>query len=158
MRALMLGTIWLALAGFVVGEAGKTRHRRTGVEPRWAWPVSLAGLLACVVHILVAMADRHGWSHQAAVLDTARQTAAVFGVAWGGGVYVNYLFVGLWLVELLRWRADPRRDLRQPRWARWALRTFYLVIVFNAAVVFAAPDRRLAGAAVTAALLAAWAW
>ena len=158
MRALMLGTIWLALAGFVVGEAGKTRHRRTGVEPRWAWPVSLAGLVACVVHILVAMADRHGWSHQAAVLDTARQTAEVFGVAWGGGVYVNYLFLAMWLADLIRWRTDPRRHLQQPQWARWALRTFYLVIVFNAAVVFAAPDRRLAGLVVTAALLAAWAW
>jgi len=154
----MLGTIWLALAGFVVGEAGKTRHRRTGVEPGWAWPVSCAGMVACVVHILVAMAHRHGWSHDAAVLDTAHQTAEVFGVAWGGGVFVNYLFVSLWLVDLFRWRADPRRDLRQPRWARWAVRTFYLVIVFNAAVVFAAPDRRVAGIAVTAALLAAWAW
>jgi hypothetical protein len=149
--ALMLGTIWLALAGLVAGEAGKTRYRRTGIEPRWAWPVSCAGLLACVVHILVAMTYRHGWSHQAAVLDTARQTAEVFGVAWGGGVYVNYLFVGLWLVDLLRWRTDPRRHRQQSQWARWALRTFYLVIVFNAAVVFAAPDRRLAGAAVTAA-------
>ena len=64
----------------------------------------------------------------------------------------------MWLAELSWWRTDPSRYLRQPRWARWALRTFYLVIVFNAAVVFAAPDRRLAGVAVTAALLAAWAW
>jgi hypothetical protein len=104
------------------------------------------------------MAYRHGWSHQAAVLDTARQTAEVFGVAWGGGVYVNYAFVAIWLAELSWWRMDPDRYLRQAPWARWALRTFYLVIVFNAAVVFAAPDRRLAGVAVVAALLAAWAW
>ena len=154
----MLGTIWLALAGLVVGEIGKARQRRTGVEPGWAWPVSCAGLVACIVHIMVAMAYRHGWSHQAAVQDTARQTAEVFGVAWGGGVYVNYAFVAMWLAELSWWRADPSLYLRQAPWARWALRTFYLVIVFNAAVVFAAPDRRLAGVAVTAALLAAWAW
>ena len=41
------------------------------------------------------------------MLETARQTAAVYGVAWGGGVYVNYLFVGVWLAELLWWRVDP---------------------------------------------------
>ncbi len=30
MRALMLGTIWLALAGFVAGEVGKTRQSADG--------------------------------------------------------------------------------------------------------------------------------
>ena len=45
MRAFMLATIWLALAGFVVGEAGKTTHFRTGVSPRWAWPLWCAGLV-----------------------------------------------------------------------------------------------------------------
>jgi hypothetical protein len=34
-----------------------------------------------------------------AVLETARQTDAVYGVSWGGGVYVNYLFVAAWLTE-----------------------------------------------------------
>lgn len=158
MRALMLATIWLALAGFVVGEAGKTRHWRTGVAPRWAWPVWCIGWVACVLHILIAMAHRHHWSHQAAVVETARQTAEVYGVAWGGGVYVNYLFVGVWLAELLWWRNDPRRYVRQPPWMRWAVRTFSFVIVFNAAVIFVAPERRMAGVAVTAALLAAWFW
>ena len=158
LRALMLGTIWLALAGFVVGEAGKRRDRRTGIEPRWAWPVWCLGLVACVVHILIAMAYRHGWSHQSAVLETARQTADVYGVAWGGGVYINYLFVAVWLAELLWWRADRQRYFQQSAWMRWALRSFYLVIVFNAAVIFAAPDRRLAGVAVTAALVGAWIW
>ena len=154
----MLATIWLALAGFAVGEAGKTRHRRTGIAPRWAWPVSAAALIACVLHILIAMAHRHGWSHQAAVLETARQTAEVYGLAWSGGVYVNYLFVGLWVAELAWWRMDPQRYTRQPPWMRWAVRAFYLVIVCNAAVIFVAPDHRMAGVAVTAALLAAWFW
>jgi hypothetical protein len=158
MRALMLATIWLALAGFVAGEAGKTRHFRTGIAPRWAWPVWCLGLAACVLHILIAMSYRHGWSHQAAVLETARQTAAVYGLAWGGGVYVNYLFVGVWLAELIWWRVDARGHATQPPWMRWALRAFYVVIVFNAAVVFVAPDRRMAGVAATAALLAAWFW
>ena len=156
MRALMLGTIWLALAGFVAGEAGKTRLFRTGVAPRWAWTAWCAGLIVCTIHILIAMAHHHGWSHQAAVEETARQTAAVYGLAWGGGVYVNYLFAGVWLAELLWWRVDPGGYAVQPPWMRWAVRTFYLVIVFNAAVVFVAPGRRAAGGVVVAALVAAW--
>jgi hypothetical protein len=158
MRAAMLATIWLALAGFVAGEAGKSRHRRTGIEPRWAWAVWCAGLVACVTHILIAMAHRHGWSHEAAVLETARQTAAVYGLAWRGGVYVNYVFVGIWLAQLAWWRIAPQRFHQRPVWMLWAERAFYFVIIVNAAVIFAAPDRRLAGAAVTGALVAAWLW
>jgi len=154
----MLATIWLALAGFVAGEAGKSRHRKTGIEPRWPWAIWCAGLVACVVHILIAMAHRHHWSHDAAVLETARQTAAVYGLAWGGGVYVNYLFVGVWLAQLVWWRIAPGRFHQRPAWVLWVERVFYLVIVVNAAVIFAAPDRRLAGAAVTGALVAAWFW
>lgn len=156
MRVVMLGTIWLALAGFVAGQAGISRQRRTGAAPNWLWPVWGLGLVACGVHILVAMGSHHHWSHAAAVVETARQTEAVYGLAWGGGVYVNYLFVLAWMSELVWWRVDTRRYLNQPRWSRWAFRGFYLVIVVNAAVIFAAPDRRVAGVALTAALIAAW--
>ena len=45
-----------------------------------------------------------------------------------------------------------------PRGCSWVERVFYLVIIVNAAVIFAAPDRRLGGAAVSAALIAAWFW
>ena len=156
MRVVMLATIWVALAGFVAGQAGLGRHRRTGAAPRWLWPIWCLGWVACVVHILLAMGSHHRWSHASAVADTARQTEAVYGLAWGGGLYVNYLFVGMWLSELLWWRLDPERYLTQPAWSRWVLRSFYLVIVFNAAVIFAAPDRRVGGVAMTAALVAAW--
>lgn len=156
MRALMLGTIWLALAGFVAGQAGIGRHRRTGIAPSWLWPVWCFGVIACGIHILIAMGSHHHWSHASAVADTARQTEDVYGLAWGGGVYVNYVFVMVWLSELVWWRLAPQRYLNQPAWSRWALRGFYLVVVANAAVIFAAPDRLVAGIAVTAALVAAW--
>lgn len=156
MRVVMLATIWVALAGFVAGQAGVGRHRRTASAPHWLWPIWCFGLIACVVHILLAMGSHHHWSHASAVADTARQTEAVYGLAWGGGLYVNYLFVIVWLSELMWWRLDPERYFAQPAWSRRALRGFYLVMVFNAAVVFAAPDRRLAGLAMTAALVAAW--
>ena len=106
MRALMLGDD-LAGAGGLCRRRGRQdpavrrrASRRAGRGPVWC-----AGLVACVAHILIAMAYRHGWSHEAAVLETARQTAAVYGLAWGGGVYVNYLFVGVWLAEIAWWRS-----------------------------------------------------
>lgn len=156
MRAAMLATIWLALACFVAGHAGISRQRQTGLPPAWAWPLWCLGLVACGVHVVIAMAVHHQGSHWAAVRETARQTEAVYGLSWGGGIYVNYLFVGVWLAELVWWRVDPRRYLGQPSWIVWAVRAFYLVIVVNAAVIFAAPDRRFAGVVVTATLVAAW--
>ena len=62
----------------------------------------------------------------------------------------------MWLGELVWWRADPRRYFGQRAWCVWTVRVFYLMIVVNAAVVFAPPERRLAGIAVTAVLLAVW--
>jgi hypothetical protein len=154
----MLATIWLALAGYVVGEGAKTWHRRSSIDPRWAWAVSLAGLTACIAHMVLAMTYRHGWSHEAALQETARQTAGVYGLSWGGGLYVNYLFVAVWLAELAWWRADPLGFRQRRPWVVWAVRIFAAIVVFNAAVIFAAPDRRVAGAAVVAALVASWFW
>lgn len=153
---MMLVWVWLSLVGLLAGEVGAARRHRTGVEPWWAWPASMAGCLALCAHMLLAMASRHQWSHQAALLDTARQTAEVYGVAWGGGLWVNYAFAGLWMAWLTAWKASPARFWNQPRWQLWGARAFVFVIVLNAAVVFAAPQRRLAGAALTLALPAAW--
>lgn len=146
-------TIWIALACLVAAELGRRPRRGRETGARWAWGVSCAGLVACGVHIAIAMLHRHGGSHAAAVLETARQTEAVYGLAWGGGVYVNYAFVALWAVDLWRWRRRPLAPW--PPAARWTLRVVVFVIVINAAVVFAATGWPL-GIVLTAAL--AWAW
>ena len=154
MTLALYATIWLALAAFVAGEFGKRRR----IVPRWAWRVSLAGALLCVVHIVIALGSRHHWSHDAAVRATARQTAAVYGVEWGGGVYVNYVFVAVWLAELWQWRAQPVKYLARSPAAQWRLRAFFIIIIVNAAVVFAAPSHRVAGIVLTATLLLIWMW
>ena len=150
----MIALAWLAVLGLLAGEGGAAIGRRTGSEPRWAWLASAAGWSCLAVHMLVAMAVRHEWSHAAAVADTARLTAQVYGVAWGGGVYVNYAFLALWLAVVWQWRASPAMLL--PQWLTWTWRGTVLIVVSNAAVVFAAPSRQIAGAIVTAGLVAAW--
>ena len=35
--------------------------------------------------------------------NSARQTAEVFGLDWGGGLYVNYAFTAAWVADVA-WR------------------------------------------------------
>jgi hypothetical protein len=108
------------------------------------------------MHILIAMSVRHGWNHQSAVQATARQTAAVYGLDWGGGVYVNYLFVAVWIAEGVWWRRWPVRYAARPRTIQWGLRAFYFVIIANAAVVFASASGRVIGVGLVGWLLGIW--
>jgi hypothetical protein len=143
-------TIWMALLLFCAGEAGRwttASHR----PARWAWWSYSAGAVLCVIHIAVAMAVAHEWSHASAVEATARQTAAVYGLAWGGGVFVNYVFVAVWMLEVWRWRA--RGSASRPDAITWAARILFLIVIVNGAVVFAHGAGRIAGAVLLAALL-----
>ena len=102
------------------------------------------------------MKSAHAWSHEAAIAATARQTLAVYGVNWGGGVFVNYAFVAVWLFEAWRWRRRPAGD--DARVITWMTRVFFLVMILNGAVIFAgrhAPDRRRAPRRLAAVDLAA---
>lgn len=150
MAALYL-TIWASVLLFVIAEAGRVR---SGSAPWWAWWAFAAGLALAIVHTLLAFAVVHEWSHTDAVRATATQTAAVYGVLFGGGVYVNYAFLGVWIADAWWWRVIPPQE--RPHRVTWTLRIFYLIIIFNAAVVFAAGMRRIAGVVVTAVLI--WLW
>jgi hypothetical protein len=156
MDAALYSTIWVALGLFVVAELGKQQFSRRGAVPDWAWPASLSGASLCTLHIALAFAGRHGWSHDTAVRETARQTAAVYGIDWGGGVYVNYLFVAAWFTEAWWWRAYPAHYFNRRPAITWALRAFYFLIVVNAAVVFASVPRRAIGVVLVGVLL--WTW
>ena len=150
--AALYTTIWLSLLLFCAGEAGRWTGGERGRTPaKWAWWAYAAGAALCVVHIVVAMAVAHGWSHASAVEATARQTAAVYGLDWGGGVFVNYLFVAVWLLEAWRWRS--RGPGRRVDAITWAARILFLIVIVNGAVVFASSARRIAGAAIVAVLL-----
>lgn len=153
MTFALYASIWIALAAFVAGEAGK--RRRT--IPRWAWPVWVAGTFLSAVHIVIALGHYHHWNHDSAVAETARQTAAVYGLRWGGGVYVNYVFVAVWLAEVWYWRARPAEYFARSPVIVWGVRAFFFIIIVNAAVVFAAARARVAGVAMTVALLLIWA-
>lgn len=156
MNVSIYWTVWLSLFLFTAGELGRARMGIRASARAWPWWVWAAGIAFMAVHFALAFEVRHGWSHAAALRATAAQTAAVYGFDWGGGVFVNYLFLGVWAIDAGAWRAAPDRYAsRGPLWS-WTLRAFYLVIILNAAVVFAAGPRRLLGAVIVATLV--WSW
>ena len=153
MTAALYSTIWISLGLFVAAQHG---YRATAPPvPPWVHWANAAGLLLCAAHIGIAMGGVHGWNHTNAIAATALQTESVFGWRWGGGVFVNYLFVIIWTLEAW-WRTRTPRAFSGSGVARWVLRTFYAVVVFNAAVVFARGSMRAAGAVLVAGLLLAW--
>jgi hypothetical protein len=155
-NANLYAPIWLALILFAAAEVGKAWLTIDRTSLAWARRAWLAGAALCVMHIAVAMSVRYGWSHQSAVEETARQTAAVYGIDWGGGVYVNYVFVAVWIAEGVWWLRSPVRYAARSGAIRWTLRAFYLVIIANAAVVFASPLGRVFGVGLVGGLL--WIW
>ena len=154
MLALYL-TIWIALVLFTAGETGRA-FRRHGQSPApWAWWAFVLGLALAVAHTLIAFDVVHNWVHEDAVRSTALQTEAVFGVAAGWGVYVNYVFFAVWLADAWWWRVE-RRGYARPPAVIWTLRAFYMLMIVNGAVVFAAGVRRLLGLLIVSWLTRIW--
>lgn len=69
----------------------------------------LAAWAMCVVHVICAFHFQHHWNHAAAVRHTAEMTARVVGWYWGGGLYINYVFLLMWGVDAMkRFRASDQ--------------------------------------------------
>ena len=81
------------------------------------------------------------------------QTLALTGWDSGVGVYLNYAFAGLWLLDVLVWWTWS--DWPNRRWAYWPVQAYFAFIAFNATVVFGPRGWVIVGTlfAVTLALL-----
>jgi hypothetical protein len=148
---LLYGSAWASLLAWTASEwAGSSA--REGLA-RLAWS---AGAALLVAHTALAFQLRHGWSHAAALRDTALQTEAVTGLDWGGGLYVNYAFAALWVVEAAWWWVAPLGFRRCSRLHRRLVRAFFLVMFANGAIVFARGPVRVIGTLAIVTVL--WAW
>jgi hypothetical protein len=150
-------TVWIAVAGYFAGAATYALARgRRGWDgaARLAWTVACAALL---VHVACAFHFHHAWSGEAAYRDTARQTADVFGLDWGGGLYVNYALLAAWVADVLWWWGRGLDAYRRRPWplvVGW--HAFLIFIVFNATFVFAGGFVRWAGLCLCLALCGVW--
>lgn len=141
---LVRTTMILSTVAWAFGEALMRRSHRLDRVGRAAWTT---GVVLALLHVALAFHLVYDWSHEAAVAATVQQTIERFGWGWRGGIYVNYVFVTLWLADVCWWWVAPAshasRSLRLER-TRLALFAFMFL---NGAIIFAAGIGRLVGIA-----------
>ena len=152
---LTRGTIWLALSLYVAAETARAfgRGAAWSVAARW---LNAFGVTVFAGHVICAFHFHHHWSHEVAYADTARQTAELTGLNWGGGLYLNYLFGLVWLGELIWSTFSPTTHARRPDSMGWAMRVFFIFMIFNGAVVFVRSPMRWYGLVLCLLLAMGW--
>ena len=115
-----------------------------------------AGCLLLWLHVACAFHVYHHWSHAEAWEHTRRETAAVAGVNWGGGIYFNYLLMLLWTADLGWWWCSEPTWRTRSAWWGGVLQAYLAFIILNATVVFETGPVRWVALACTLGLSAAW--
>jgi hypothetical protein len=93
-------TIRLSLACYVAYLAGWLWKP----GPRWRATARLIWTVSCVlfdVHVACAFHFHHHWSHAAAWRHTADRTEELMGFPFGDGIFFSYVFLGLWLFDVI---------------------------------------------------------
>jgi hypothetical protein len=152
---LIRGAIWASLLAWGAAEWLRLGAPRAA-PPRQARAAWTAGGAFAAVHVAAGFHFRHGWSHEAAFQDTARQTEAVLGVAFGGGLWFNYAFLAIWAADAAWWWVRPAGFAARPAALDRAVRGYVAFIFVNGALVFPHGLVRLLGTAVLLALAVAW--
>jgi hypothetical protein len=154
---LTRATIWITFIGYSAGSvlfATSHNRRRFDSAARIAWTVAVVALIA---HFICAFQYFHFWSHSHAYIETARQTDEVFRVNWGGGLFINYALLILWISDVGWWWKSGLESYRQrSRIVVLAWHSFLIFIIFNATVVFKTGVVRWIGLLITVLLCAAW--
>jgi hypothetical protein len=115
------------------------------------------GCAALLAHFVFAFDFYHAWSHQSAYVETARQTAEVFAINWGGGLFINYAVAALWTADVAWWWLAGMNSYLQRRWWLTLLwHGFLIFIIFNATVVFKHGLVRWIGLSVCLSLVFSW--
>jgi hypothetical protein len=126
---VILWTIRLATLCYAVALAQFIYKR----DPRPAWTLGCALYLA---HVVSAFHFTYYWSHETAVRETARQTQALCGLNWGGGVWFNYVFTALWTADALWWNLSPQTRGKRPPWLNTTIHSYLAWMFVNGAIVF----------------------
>jgi hypothetical protein len=120
---------------------------RVGKLARWCWTW---GVVVFLVHLAMAFNYFHHWSH-AQAFEHTRQVSGV-----GEGLYVSYLFTGLWTADAAWWWWRPQSYAARSAILDRTLHAFMLFVVFNGMVVFESGWIRWAGLLMFTGLAAVW--
>ncbi len=149
--ALTRFSIWAALGAYGVAVALMLGGR---AGARWMWTL---GLGAFVIHVLAAFHYYYAWSHAVGLRETARQTRELTGMNSGSGLYLNYVFLAVWVVDALYWWwVGDEGYARRARWIPVSLHAFFVFMIVNGAVIFASGPVRWLGALMVLGLLGQW--
>jgi hypothetical protein len=131
--------------------------RRQNDLDRWVRVAWTIGCAALVVHFICAFQFYHSWSHESAYVDTARQTAEVIKIDWGGGLFINYAVASLWFADVAWWWFAGVSAYRRRPWVVTLIwHSFLIFIIFNATVVFKDGLTRWIGLLVCLTLFLSW--
>jgi hypothetical protein len=142
--AIVFGTIAASVLCWAVGEC-------TGSRVAWTLGAALA-----LVHAVSAFVVFYEGSYEMARVATMRQTEALTGVRFTGGIYINYVFLATWLLDAAWWWLSPASRAERPRAVDAGIRGFIFFIMVNGAVVFADGLARGVGLVAVIAVAACW--
>jgi len=123
--------------------------KSTGIVIAQLWCL---GALFALAHSVGAMLTFHHGSQEAALESTARQTELLLGMRIGTGLYVNYLFVIVWLADAALRLLVQNRYSKFPISYRYWVLGFLIFIAINGAIVFQSGSTRYVGIACLAIL------
>ena len=70
---------------------------------------------------------------------------AEMGRCAGEGLYFNYLFLLVWIADVLFWWLRPERYETRPAWLEYGIHGYLFFIAFNGAVIFESGVTRIGG-------------
>ncbi|HKV33247.1 MAG TPA: hypothetical protein VJP89_02970 [Pyrinomonadaceae bacterium] len=154
---LTRSTIWIAILSYTIGSVVFVLSRGRYKFDRWARLAWTIGCAALIAHFVCAFNFYHAWSHESAYVDTARQTADVFKINWGGGLFINYALLLVWIGDVTWWWFAGVRSYRRRPWLLMLIwHGFLIFIICNATVVFKDGLTRWVGVFVCLSLILSW--
>lgn len=153
---LMLWTVRASVACYVIALWRWLFRPANGTTDRTYSLCWTASWLLCVIHMVCAFHFRHHWDHAVALEHTAKTTEDVVGLRWGGGLYINYVFLACWGISAIASLIStaPPTVLRRRLDATMHLVAAFMM--FNATAVFGPPWWWIPALLVTGLIVYRW--
>jgi len=146
-ETIVRASIWVALVCYPAGPLGIATKKEGGQRAaRLVWTLGAAFF---AVHVVSSFQVFYRWSHAVALDETARQVAELTGRGFGAGLYLNYVFTAIWVVDAAWWWRDAAGYRKRSRIGLLLVHGFFLFMIFNATVVFEDGAVRVLGSGVT---------
>lgn len=142
----------LVMVGVYAAELAGTKRCHRCLAFLW-----LVGALLALGHSLGSLITFHHGNQAEALESTAQQTQALLGFRFGAGLYVNYVFVVVWLLDATLRLGVRNKYERFPNAYFYCVHGFLIFIAINGAIVFKAGLVRVIGI-LSVLLLSVMAW